>query len=69
MVELCKNKLKNIIYLNMQVIEMINVVAAVIKNEEGKILIAQRNLKNLKEVYGSFLAERLSQMNQEKRLL
>lgn len=29
----------------MQVIEMINVVAAVIKNEEGKILIAQRNLK------------------------
>lgn len=25
--------------------EMINVVAAVIKNEEGKILIAQRNLK------------------------
>lgn len=48
---------------------MINVVAAVIKNEEGKILIAQRNLKNLKEVYGSFLEERLSQMNQEKWLL
>lgn len=29
----------------MQVIRMINVVAAVIKNEEGKILIAKRNLK------------------------
>lgn len=26
---------------------MINVVAAVIKNEEGKILIAQRNLKKI----------------------
>ena len=37
---------------------IINVVAAIIKNNEGKILIAQRNLKNLKVDYGNFLEER-----------
>ena len=31
---------------------MINVVAAVIKDENGKILITQRNLKNSRRIIG-----------------
>ena len=37
---------------------MIDVVAAVIKNQEGKYLITQRNLKKFKEDFGNFLVEK-----------
>lgn len=45
---------------------IINVVAAVIRDEEGKILITQRNLKKAQGGLWDFLEERLNLEKQKK---